>query len=327
MAWMTRPAEDRPFCLVTDGGYYENLGVEALLRRRCKLVIAMDAGHDERHQFEDFVRLVRRARLEHGIRLQSLDKKLEREMLDCISLGPDESAKKGSSAEKGPCPPPSWTRSHFTPVRIIYPDGAAGLLIYMKSSMTGDEPLEVIYYQKQNRAFPHDTTGDQFFDADQFLSYLQLGSHVVEKVVEKFEGLNLATASVAELEARFKTPAEAQPTAEETKAPAAASVANAAAPGPSGSEEELAAALSAPRLNDFDEDYWLRWITKSGLLNAIRKNDAKQVAYLLASRINLDVGYILPTIERSLTRTSELPPDERWIKLRQAIGRAVANRN
>src|SRR6185436_20624549 len=53
----------------TDGGHYENLGIESLLLRRCRLIIALDASEDGTYSFSDFTRLVRRMRMLHGIRI------------------------------------------------------------------------------------------------------------------------------------------------------------------------------------------------------------------------------------------------------------------
>ena len=55
---------------ISDGGHIENLGVIELLRRRCKLIIGMDAGMDANYAFEDLKILIRRAWHEQGIELK-----------------------------------------------------------------------------------------------------------------------------------------------------------------------------------------------------------------------------------------------------------------
>lgn len=45
--------------------------------------------------------------------------------------------------------------------------------------MTGDEDSDVLQYKAQNPAFPHESTGDQFFNESQFESYRALGNHIV----------------------------------------------------------------------------------------------------------------------------------------------------
>ncbi|MEM1324254.1 MAG: hypothetical protein AAGG75_28605 [Bacteroidota bacterium] len=52
---------------ISDGGHIENLGVYELLRRRCRLIIAVDAGADPKYDFGDLENLTVRARNELGL--------------------------------------------------------------------------------------------------------------------------------------------------------------------------------------------------------------------------------------------------------------------
>jgi hypothetical protein len=52
---------------LTDGGHIENLGVYELLRRRCKVIIAVDAEADEPMNFSALMTLQRYARTDLGI--------------------------------------------------------------------------------------------------------------------------------------------------------------------------------------------------------------------------------------------------------------------
>lgn len=52
---------------LTDGGHSENLGVYELLRRRCKVIIAVDAEADEPMNFSALMTLQRYARTDLGI--------------------------------------------------------------------------------------------------------------------------------------------------------------------------------------------------------------------------------------------------------------------
>jgi len=51
-------------------------------------------------------------------------------------------------------------------------------MLYIKLSMTGDEPQHVAGYQAAHPDFPHQTTADQFFDEAQFEAYRALGEHI-----------------------------------------------------------------------------------------------------------------------------------------------------
>ena len=55
---------------------------------------------------------------------------------------------------------------------------ARGRLIYIKASVTGDEPVDVLEYKARFPVFPHESTGDQSFDESQFESYRTLGLHI-----------------------------------------------------------------------------------------------------------------------------------------------------
>jgi hypothetical protein len=65
---MLRPVDERRFVFVSDGGHHENLGMGELLDRRCALIIVSDAGQDPAYEFADFAKLIRRYRIEKGIR-------------------------------------------------------------------------------------------------------------------------------------------------------------------------------------------------------------------------------------------------------------------
>jgi hypothetical protein len=52
-----------------------------------------------------------------------------------------------------------------------------GTLLYIKTSLTGDEPGDVLEYKLRQSVFPHQSTANQFFDESQFESYRALGQH------------------------------------------------------------------------------------------------------------------------------------------------------
>jgi hypothetical protein len=70
----------------------------------------------------------------------------------------------------------------------VYYDGApkpASVLLYLKSSLTGDESPDVLNYHAMHPAFPHDSTADQFFDESQWESYRALGEDVATKILTR----------------------------------------------------------------------------------------------------------------------------------------------
>jgi hypothetical protein len=146
--------ETNSFVNVSDGGHFENLGIYELVRRRCKVIIASDAECDELLQFGGLGNLVRVCETD-------FDAKIE---IDVSSI---RRQKDGHSL------------AHCTVGKITYSNGSLGYLIYLKSSVTGDEDLGAAQYRSEHPSFPHETTADQFFLESQFEAYRRLGYHVV----------------------------------------------------------------------------------------------------------------------------------------------------
>jgi hypothetical protein len=139
---------------VSDGGHLENLGVYELLRRRCRLIIAVDGEADPHLQFSSLVTLMRFARIDMGI---SIDIDLEQlRLMDGRSKG------------------------HWVQATIHYGEGETGTLLYLKSTLTGDESPYVRAYREAHTAFPHESTANQFFTETQLEVYRALGEHSAE---------------------------------------------------------------------------------------------------------------------------------------------------
>ena len=147
---------------LSDGGHFENLAAYELIRRRCRYVVVSDGGCDPGLEFEDLANLIRKCRTDFGIRIE----------IDTAPIQKKTSA--GSSL---------W---HCAIGKIRYDDidggEVPGMLVYVKSSMTGDEPPDLQQYARRDPTFPHQTTADQFFDETQFESYRALGYHVARDV-------------------------------------------------------------------------------------------------------------------------------------------------
>jgi hypothetical protein len=186
-------------CYVTDGGVHENLGIRVLLKRRCRLIIACDAGCDTHYVFEDLAHLLRLCRTRDGIDITPLTangieglRPLKRNSQKKTSGS--ASAKDADSAEGEPhsLPTRALADSHFTAFEIKYPplstqdrlkqQPETGLLLYFKSALTGDEPLELKQYALSHPIFPQDSTADQFYPPEQFESYRQLGFHLFDSL-------------------------------------------------------------------------------------------------------------------------------------------------
>jgi Patatin-like phospholipase len=58
-----------PYVYLSDGGHFENLGLYEMVRRRCRLIVLVDAGCDPNFAFEDLGNAVRKIYIDLGIRI------------------------------------------------------------------------------------------------------------------------------------------------------------------------------------------------------------------------------------------------------------------
>ncbi|MEJ7638072.1 MAG: hypothetical protein WKF75_08860 [Singulisphaera sp.] len=141
---------------LSDGGHLENLGVYELIRRRCRYIVACDAAQDRQATSDNLANMMRMCRTDFGVRIE----------LDTTPLEPES--------------PKGFSRWHCAVGEIRYdevdPEELPGVLIYIRLSMTGDEPADVQEYAAKSPDFPHQSTVDQFFDETQFESYRALGN-------------------------------------------------------------------------------------------------------------------------------------------------------
>lgn len=169
---------------MSDGGHHENLGLESLLLRRCRVIITSDVTGDSRYEFRDFIRLLRRMRFEYGIRIVSLDGRNRGVSLDTLTPEELRASVADGASSSGAASRSSLADAHYIVARILYPDdrpdGAPreGLLIYAKPNFTGDEAVDLARYRHEDPAFPHDPTSDQFYDPQKYESYRQLGFYI-----------------------------------------------------------------------------------------------------------------------------------------------------
>jgi len=153
---------------ISDGGHFDNTGVYELLRRRCRYIIVSDAEADPDMKFEGLSYVMRLARIDFGIDIE----------IDIGGIVPGEEG---------------FSSSHFAVGRIHYPgEDEPGYLIYLKASLTGDEPAHLREYKIKNPDFPHQTTADQWFDEHQFEAYRELGYHIGKGTFEYLSQLNPA---------------------------------------------------------------------------------------------------------------------------------------
>ena len=152
---LTASADARAkFLYLSDGGHFENLGIYELARRRCRLIVAVDAGCDPDYAFDDLANAIRKCNIDLGAEI----------FINVDAIRPGNDFKHAAA--------------HHAVGIIHYADGSEGVLLYIKASLTGGEDPDILNYATNHKAFPHDTTADQSFDEDQFESYRKLGKHI-----------------------------------------------------------------------------------------------------------------------------------------------------
>jgi len=159
------------YVYLSDGGHIENMGIYELVRRQCRLIIVGDGECDTAYNFEGLSDAWGLIRVDFGINI-------EMDGLDEIRSGEQQYAR-GT---------------------IQYADDRVGYLIYLKSSLLGDDMVEatvsedayvssplraddrhfdelgyIAHYKAEHPDFPQESTADQFFDETQFECYRALG--------------------------------------------------------------------------------------------------------------------------------------------------------
>jgi hypothetical protein len=181
---------------LSDGGHFENTAAYELIRRRVPFIIVSDAGRDMSSSFEDIANLTRKARIDFNAEIEfirrtapgagsahlpTLEQLVHPDLLDVIGTPEDFVPVPGAAAdEKDGNQPPGYSTKHALLARVRYLDDAQKFswMLFLKPSLTGDEPTDVLQYQKTQPDFPQESTADQFFDEAQWESYRKLGEHI-----------------------------------------------------------------------------------------------------------------------------------------------------
>ncbi|MCC6461889.1 MAG: hypothetical protein IT260_15545 [Saprospiraceae bacterium] len=211
---------------ISDGGHIENLGVYELLRRGCRLIIAVDAGEDRAYTFADLNNMLIRVRNELGLEIRFRD---DQQPEDLIRPRPSQVYSKQRFAiadvlqwwEDQKIIDPATQEERNEIVNFDEPK-KVGTFIYVKSSVTaptGKPHLEksedlkygTYKYKIYHPDFPHESTSDQFFDPIQWESYYQLGQYIGADVLglkdlEAYDEKNAPQFSVEALIDWFDSP-------------------------------------------------------------------------------------------------------------------------
>ena len=140
-----------------------------MIRRRCRLILVIDAGCDADFSFEDLANAVRRISVDLGVAIKFYDLERLQKRVDGAVPGGDH--------------------AYHAVGEIDYrkADGAAenGIIVYIKPSYHGSGDARIKGYATANPDFPHETTLDQWFSESQFESYRSLGFEIMDGILKR----------------------------------------------------------------------------------------------------------------------------------------------
>jgi hypothetical protein len=162
-------SDQSEYVYLSDGGHFENLGLYEMVRRRCRTIVVIDGSCDPDLRYDDLGNALRKIRIDLRIPIDFADEYARplRERLKRCALGTVR-----YSAVDGP--------------------GTDGRIIYLKPMLIGGEPPDVASYGAAHPDFPHQTTGDQWFDESQTESYRSLGLITVDEMCREWQGESFA---------------------------------------------------------------------------------------------------------------------------------------
>jgi hypothetical protein len=140
--------------------------------------------------------LVRKARIDFGAEIyfqteEALDELLDPSVRPYIGAleqlrrgtweGTDDTLRKPHGRLKEPSKI-GHSLAHAALARVKYRTGTPteSWLLYVKPTLTGREPVDLLEYHRAHPAYPHEPTLDQYFDEAQWESYRRLGQYIGE---------------------------------------------------------------------------------------------------------------------------------------------------
>jgi hypothetical protein len=178
--------------LCTDGGHYDNLGLVELLRRRCKRIYCIDASGAAPPLDDTLAGAMTLAREELGVEITLTDEAFELVPGGWDRLKPaDPFTSLNTRLSKSAVTIGSITYP-AVPCRRKTDNGPPchhkethGELVFAQAVLTPDMPYQLLDFPQDDPGFPHDSTGDQWFNAAQFDSYQHLGHFIGQEAARR----------------------------------------------------------------------------------------------------------------------------------------------
>lgn len=162
-----------PYVYLSDGGHFENLGLYEMVLRRCRFIVVCDASTDAGYSFDSLAQSIRQIRVDLGVPIDIRE----------VSITTPSHDLRGKYCAVGRIRYSCVDRSVADPAHAELDDqDFDGTLIYIKASMIGEEPRDVVNYGRGSQSFPQEVIVDQWFTEAQFESYRVLGSHMIDVI-------------------------------------------------------------------------------------------------------------------------------------------------
>jgi hypothetical protein len=168
-----RTDENKRFINVTDGGHFENLALYEMVLRRCRLIVLSDGAADAEFKFGEIANAIQKCKVDLGVKI---------EFKTAMNIYGRYSKEEGV-----------LKKARFAIAEIVYPEldknrrRRRGWLLYTRPTYYGTtEPRDIRYYADANETFPHQSTGDQMYDEQQFEAYRSLGLLTLSEIHRTF---------------------------------------------------------------------------------------------------------------------------------------------
>jgi hypothetical protein len=166
---------DAPLVQVTDGGFYDNLGLIELFRRRCTTIYCIDASGDNPPPAWTLAKVASLAYQELGVEIDLASAPFA----TTPGTGEPTPSRQGLTSLT-----PRMSKTGVMTATFLYPEDPGGThrlkgtLVVAKASLWPELPYPLQAYAMRNPTFPHDSTTDQWFDDGQYSAYTALGRHL-----------------------------------------------------------------------------------------------------------------------------------------------------
>jgi hypothetical protein len=175
-----------PLVQVSDGGFYDNLGLVELFRRGVTRIYCIDASGDSPPAATTLAQALTLAHQELGVHTD-------------LEAGTWTTFTPGGADPLVPASPLAELSSRLSQRGVItgtfeYPLGSPyagrgrGVLVVAKSALWRGLGYPVLAYAHDQAVFPRDSTGDQFFDDAQYAAYTALGRALGSAAVAAMDG-------------------------------------------------------------------------------------------------------------------------------------------